>query len=129
MKALTDNGFIVPKTLQENPTTLTKKYYDQIGFKTRPEIIDYVESRSTDPLKRNAGVVPLFESVFTENEFDAYRDIVKKKTTKGKKATTVADLKKAYMEWRTYQFSDHYPMWVRLKTDNSKAYLQRIVNS
>ena len=129
MKALTDNGFVVPKTLQENPTTRTKKHYDQIGFKTKPELIQYVESRSTDPLKRNAGVVPLFETVFTENEFDSYSDIVKKQTTAGKAATTKAELKKAYMEWRTYQFSDHYPMWVRLQTDGSAAYLQRIANS
>ena len=129
MKALTDNGFIVPKTLQDNPTTRTKMHYDQIGFKTKPEIVEYVESRSTDPLKKNAGVVPLFECVFTENEFASYSDIVKKQTTAGKNATTTAALKKAYMEWRTYQFSDHYPMWVRLQTDGSAAYLQRIANS
>lgn len=129
MKALTNNGFVVPKSLRENPTTLTKKHYDQIAFKTKKEVVEYVESRSSDPLKRNAGVVPLFKSVFTDHEFDTYRTIVKKQTTKGKKARTKADLMKAYKQWRTYQFSDHYPMWVRLKTDGSAEYLKRIAES
>jgi endonuclease/exonuclease/phosphatase family metal-dependent hydrolase len=129
MKALTDNGFVVPKTLQDNPTTQTAKHYDQIGFKTKPEVIEYVENRSNDPLKRNAGVVPLFETVFTANEFDSYSEIVKTQTTAGKKAMTKAALKEAYMKWRTYQFSDHYPMWVRLQTDGSAQYLQRMMDS
>ncbi|EDY81632.1 endonuclease/exonuclease/phosphatase family [Verrucomicrobiia bacterium DG1235] len=127
MKALTAEGFKVPQALRDKPTTGTEKYYDQIAFKTKPEVLEYVESRSADPLKRNAGVVKLFEKVFTDNEFDAYKSIVKTKTTAGKKATTQAQLKKAYQNWRTYQFSDHYPMWVRLKTDNSQAYLSRFL--
>lgn len=129
MKALINNGFVVPKILQENPTTLTKKHYDQIGFKTKPEIIEYVESRARNPLRRNAGVVPLFENIFSDSQFALYKDIVKKSTTAGKKATTTAELKKAYKTWRTYQFSDHFPMWVRLQTDKSDAYLERLHSS
>jgi hypothetical protein len=33
------------------------------------------------------------------------------------------------MEWRMYQFSDYYPMWVRLQTDGCEPYLKRIANS
>jgi hypothetical protein len=28
--------------------------------------------------------------------------------------------------WRTYQFSDHKPMWVRLSTNDSRAYLENM---
>jgi len=28
------------------------------------------------------------------------------------------------MDWRTYQLSDHKPMWVRLNTNDSRAYLE-----
>lgn len=129
MKALTDNGFKVPNSLKFKPTTGTEKHYDQIAFKTRTNLIDYIETRSRDPLKQNAGVVPLFESVFTDNEFEQYKDRVKTKTTAGRKATTLNELKKAYRNWRTYQFSDHYPMWVRLKTDSSAEYLKRMIES
>lgn len=128
MGALTNNGFVVPRSLKNNPTTQTKMHYDQIAFKTKPEVIEYVESRSRDPLKQNAGVVPLFEYVFSDNEFDQYKSIVKTKTTAGKNARTQVELKKAYKNWRSYQFSDHYPMWVRLKADNSEAYLRRLIS-
>ena len=126
MKALKDNGFLVPKILQQNPTTGTKMHYDQIAFKTKPEVVEYIESRSRSPLKRNAGVFPLFEHMFTPDQFGDYADFVKKKTSAGRKAVTEAELRNVYRRWRTYQFSDHFPMWVRLQTDGSCAYLERL---
>lgn len=131
MKALTDNGFIVPKVLQENPTTETRRHYDQIGFKTRPDVVEYVESRSSDPRRRNAGVFPIFKHVFADSDeqFGLYQDVVKQQSTAGKKAANQAELRKAYLDWRTYQFSDHFPMWVRLQTDGSEAYLARLANA
>lgn len=126
MDALLTNGFVVPEPLKEKPTTETAKHYDQIAFKTKKELIDYVETLSHDPLEQNAGVFPLFEVVFDDDSFDLYKDIVATKTTSGKKAGGDMDaLREVYETWRTYQFSDHYPMWVRLKTDNSEAYLRR----
>jgi endonuclease/exonuclease/phosphatase family metal-dependent hydrolase len=125
MKALTNNGFIVPKALQEKPTTGSSRHYDQIAFKTAPDVVEYVDSQSADPLKRNAGVIPIFESVLTDEQFSMYKEIVKAKSTAGKKAKTTTKLREVYQDWRTYQFSDHYPMWVRLKTDASAAYLER----
>ncbi len=129
MKALTDNGFVVPKVLQRSPTTETEMHYDQIAFKTKPELLAYVESRSTELLRRNAGVVPLFERVFTDDHFDAYSDFVRSKTSAGRKADTESKLRAVYKQWRTYQFSDHYPMWVRLETDGSAAYLDRMAQT
>ncbi len=29
--------------------------------------------------------------------------------------------------WRTFQMSDHYPLWVELKIDFSKDYLKKLV--
>lgn len=130
MEALENNGFVVPKILKKKPSTGTEKHYDQIAFKTKPEVLEYVESASDNPVQVNAGVIDLFESVFTSNDFEIYRDIVATKTTAGKKAIEANDeagLKQAYKNWRTYQFSDHYPMWVRLNTDNSRNYLNKIL--
>ena len=129
MKALTGNGFVVPKILQKDPTTGSKKHYDQIGFKTKPEVIEYVESRSMDPRKHNAGVFPLYDRLFTDNQFNDYADIVKTKSSAGRSAETVDELRDVYRDWRTYQFSDHYPMWVRLRTDESASYLERLSQS
>lgn len=130
MEALENNGFVVPKILKKKPSTGTEKHYDQIAFKTKPEVLEYVESASDNPVQVNAGVIDLFESVFTSDDFETYRDIVATKTTAGKKAIEANDeagLKQAYKNWRTYQFSDHYPMWVRLNTDNSSNYLNKIL--
>ena len=130
MEALENNGFVVPDVLKKKPTTGTEKHYDQIAFKTKSEVIEYVETTSDDPVRMNAGVIDLFKSVFTLNDFHVYRDIVATKTTAGKKAIEANDetgLKQAYKTWRTYQFSDHYPMWVRLNTDNSRNYLNKML--
>lgn len=128
MTALLDNGFVVPKILQQKPTTGTEKYYDQIAFKTRNEIVEYVERQTDDPLQRNAGVVPLFEHVFSDDQFEMYSGAVKKNTAAGRKAANDDELMTEYRKWRTYQFSDHYPLWVRVQTDGSQAYLDRFVS-
>ena len=31
-----------------------------------------------------------------------------------------------YKDWRTYQMSDHLPMWIELRVDFSCAYIKRI---
>lgn len=125
MEALESNGFTVPEVLKENPTTGSKKHYDQIGFVTKPEVLEYVEKRRGSLNNRNAGVFQLFESVMTDKQFSDYRNVVATKSSAGKKASNASQLLKAYRSWRTYQFSDHFPMWVRLETDGSAAYLER----
>ena len=31
-------------------------------------------------------------------------------------------------EWRTYQMSDHYPLWVELDIDFTEDYLDRLIS-
>jgi len=128
MKRLLEAGFEVPKALRA-PTNIDRsKYYDQIAFQGPPGVVDYVERQSNDPKQRNAGVFDLFTSVFTEKQFAQFRDDAKK-TSNGKKAKTTTALKKYYLEWRTYQFSDHKPLWVRLDTNDADGYLERLKKS
>jgi endonuclease/exonuclease/phosphatase family metal-dependent hydrolase len=129
MKALTDNGFTIPRPLRDKPSTPTAKHYDQIGFKTKPEVLSYAERTSNNPLECNAGVVEVFSRLFMPSHFGDYRDFVKANTSKGKNAATDQELKKVYREWRTYQISDHYPMWVRLQTDSSGDYLAQLIRN
>ncbi len=124
MKALTENGFRIPKTLQRPSNLDRTKYYDQIAFKTKSEILEYVDSQASKPKNRNAGIFELFDSVFTDDQYSQFRAIAAK-TSNGKKKTGAA-LKTYYRSWRTYQFSDHKPMWVRLKTNDSAAYLETL---
>lgn len=125
MKALTDRGFIVPQTLQRPSNINLTKYYDQIAFKTKPQVLEYVEKRSPYPKRRNAGIFEIFESVFTKDHFDQYKAAAKK-TPNGKRQTDDNELRDYYLDWRTYQFSDHKPMWVCLNTNDSQAYLEQL---
>ena len=40
--------------------------------------------------------------------------------------TTKAGKPGKFKDWRTYQMSDHLPMWIELRVDFSPEYLQRI---
>ena len=45
-----------------------------------------------------------------------------RKTKKG----AGGDLKAAFKDWRTWQISDHKPMWVRINSNGAAAYLDRL---
>ncbi len=121
MEALVNNGFTVPKPLDRTNVKDTK-FYDQIAFKTKPAVVEYTNR------KGNGGVFKIFEEIMTDSaeDFDQFQAAAKK-SSNGKDKTG-DDLKKYYETWRTYQLSDHRPLWVRLVTDDSAAYLERLKN-
>jgi hypothetical protein len=71
---------IVAKKRAEHQKTI------QSEQRAEPELIENGESRSTDPLKKNAGAVPLFETACTQNEFQLHSDTVMAQTRAGKKS-------------------------------------------
>jgi len=124
MQALTDQGFKIPAGL--TPSNVAGgKYYDQIAFKARSGVLEYVDNAAGN--KSGSGVLEIFDELFTPAQFAEYMDDVAK-SPNGKKKANEAALKKYYTaEWRTYQISDHKPMWVRLRTNDSPKYLQSII--
>ncbi len=125
MKALLDNGFVVPKALQQKTNIDETKYYDQIAFKTKEQVIEFVDSQSEDPLKRNAGVFRLFLSAFRKNQVNDYKDAMAQSSNLNS-SEYQGDFEKYYEDWRTYQLSDHNPLWVRLQVNESQDYLDRL---
>ncbi len=120
MKALEDGGFTVPKALQKKTNFKENKYYDQIAFKTKKQVIDFVEAPN------NAGVFKLFGKIMTDSDEDYARyKLAAAKTSNGKKTNNEAELRKYYNEWKTYQISDHNPLWCRLDINSSAQYLER----
>lgn len=78
-------------------------------------------------MQRNAGVFEIFESVFADDagaEYEKYAI----KSSNGKKAAESGTLDEYYLQWRTYQMSDHKPMWVRLAINDSAAYLDALAS-
>ena len=142
--ALTENGFTTVQNRQGSNRDRTK-FYDQISFQSRKNVLVQMEP------DRDDRVFQFFDSVLRDEDFSTYKPIIKKRLkakvkkakkdlaaatskTKKKKAkgqiasltaagASNASLEEYYDEWRTFQMSDHLPLWVELGIDFSDAYL------
>ena len=117
MDALLTNHFMIPEPLQNIPGSNVKqdKYYDQIA-------VWMGEPRRRQAYTRiipcRAGVFDFFDVVYRTDEEDIYRPFMQKPNSD--KFYT------SYASWRTYQMSDHLPMWVELRTDFAHEYLGNV---
>ena len=122
MKSLEDSGFFVPKAIKKHPSDLGgTKHYDQIAFNLN---LDKNMVLFPDDSEKKAGAFNFTESVYTTDDVNIYMEYFDKKYTEGK---TEEEIRKYYSsKWRTYQMSDHLPLWVELKIDFSNEYLENI---
>ena len=121
MYALKGSGFNIPKELKHPTNIAEDMFYDQIAFKTRPGELKLGGS------DKNAGIFRYYKSVFKDDEYDVYRKYMD--STKLTSAGKAKSKKVKYYTntWRTFQMSDHYPLWVELKIDFSNDYLKRLL--
>lgn len=117
--ALIDAGWTIPKPLQSVPgsNVAKDKFYDQIAVLSRAH-----QFHPAGP----AGVFDYYESVFRDQDQEAYIPDMGNayETTSAGKARTETGKRTHYRTWRTYQLSDHLPMWIDLKVDYSEEYLR-----
>jgi hypothetical protein len=117
MDALRTNDFVIPEPLQNVPGSNVKqdKFYDQIALWTG-------ESRRrktyTRILPYRAGVFDFFDIVYRMDEEDIYRQFMRKPGSDA--------FYSSYASWRTYQMSDHLPMWVEFHIDFAREYLEEL---
>ena len=124
MAALLASGFKTAGTLENIASNIGRdKYYDQIVFHTRPGVLEYSETPTPDG-KPRAGIFEIFHNVFTEAQLDDYQSAASATTAGDDK--TGDELRDYYLDWRTYQFSDHLPMWIQLRVNDSSSYLERM---
>jgi endonuclease/exonuclease/phosphatase family metal-dependent hydrolase len=115
MQALEGEGFVTPENLKEARSNLGgDKHYDQIALKVKEKRLEIGAS----------GVFAYTQSVFRDDDdFLAYRDLL----PPDKRGPGEADQRAYYMDkWRTWQMSDHLPMWVQLKVDFTDDYLESL---
>ncbi len=117
MEALTANGFIVPKALQDFKTNLGKdRYYDQIAFKQHDKRLEFGK----------AGVFDFRTAVYRDEDYEEYYDYMPpdKRDFSGNNARTELGKRRYYnRQWITWQMSDHILLWVELKVDFTDDYL------
>jgi endonuclease/exonuclease/phosphatase family metal-dependent hydrolase len=134
MDALLDQGFTVPEKIQEPPDHQRNNYYDQIAFKTAPKALVF-----PDGGEESAGSFRIYESVFNASQIDSYRKYFEpvregmieaaraKAKEKGRKAPKEQSPEEFFEDWRTWQLSDHQPLWVRLHANDSDNYLRSLL--
>ncbi|MGJ0558376.1 endonuclease/exonuclease/phosphatase family protein [Methylocystis sp.] len=122
MTALTDAGWKVPQELRDLPGSNVPqdKFYDQIAVLP---IAHHFQAAGP------AGILDFYESVFRledQKSYVAAMGPAYETTSSGSKRTEAG--KKTYFKafWRTFQMSDHLPMWIDLKIDYSQEYLDGV---
>lgn len=125
LKALTDDGgFTVPDALQASPGSniARNKKYDQIAFRNRMGRFEHTG---------RAGVVNYYSTVFREEDEPAYRPYIKayidarhaRGSVSPQTPADDAGWRRDYATWKTYQMSDHLPMWCEFRVDFASEYL------
>jgi len=118
-KALQKNDFTVPVIGQTNLGA--DKYFDQIAFHD-PRNLLWPKQRDL-PIKDvpRKGIFRFLECVFREQDVESYdREML---ATCGDKYKRAKDKKAFYKKWRTFQMSDHCPLWVELRIDFSDPFI------
>jgi len=122
-QSLHENGFMVPEQLRKIPAgsnVARDKAYDQIAF-WQPDARPDPGSPFIDV--GNAGIFDYFRYVFRWGDDDP--DCEDERYY----ARHTAKHRLTYKEWRTFQMSDHLPMWIELRTDFGTDYLSALSSS
>lgn len=122
-KVLTQkHGFTVPRTMIGKRTNAGQNHpYDQIAF-IAPSLGGRLEHSQS-------GIFPIFDHVFRDEDEALYAALMGSgydMDSKGRVRNAAG--KRGYYrdKWRTFQMSDHNPLWVELESDFSDDYLKRL---
>jgi hypothetical protein len=68
-------------------------------------------------------MVDMFATVFRDEDLKIYKGMMPDKDPEaGTQAAKTAEA--LYRKWRTWQMSDHTPLWVEIETDFTEDYLK-----
>jgi hypothetical protein len=119
IEALEKNHFVIPKPMLELPATNLggDKYFDRIAFHD-----------PTGKLRSSrAGVFDFTSVLYAENDMSLYESaMIRSAEKKFKSAKKPGSF---YKEWRTFQISDHLPLWVEIRTNFAEAYLAKAMRA
>ena len=125
MKALKKHKFMVPSDLALDNDELRwvsnmgrDKHYDQIAFLVRKDELEL------GPSQHNAGVLNYYKAIYTEEMAETYHPLG---AANGQWPETEAARETYFAkDWRTWQMSDHLPLFVELQINFTDNYLERI---
>lgn len=113
MKALKSEGFVVPAAIDGAKVRLLgDHFYDQIAVRVKDARFKVT----------SGGIVHYYDTVYTPADLATYQAKMPVKDPEG----DAHDAAALFLKWRTWQMSDHLPLWVEIDTDYSDQYLQAI---
>jgi len=114
MATLLGSGFKVPAKLRKPTALASTNYYDQIAMRTQTKLAEI----------QSAGCFHWQDYVFRDDaDYAVYKQFMPTETKSGKPAKTNLT---AYKKWRTWQMSDHLPLWTEIKMDFTESYLDSL---
>jgi endonuclease/exonuclease/phosphatase family metal-dependent hydrolase len=119
MKALKSRGFKVPEQIDgERVRKAGHHFYDQIAVRVKDPRFKVVDG----------GMIDLFEDVFRDGAEDMalYAAHVPRRDPDPQSGGRAATPEQLYRMWRTWQMSDHAPLWIQIETDFADSYLRDI---
>ena len=117
MVALKSKGFVVPPEIDGSKVRKTgDHYYDQIATRVKDERFKVVDG----------GLLSLFDDVFRDDDAGLYASCVPEVDPEKKAKFRAQSAAARYAKWRTWQMSDHAPLWIQIETDFADAYLSEI---
>jgi endonuclease/exonuclease/phosphatase family metal-dependent hydrolase len=128
MNILMDNGFTVPEPFRGplcEANKLKTAHHDQIAFIERERELEYAGNENS------AGVFDFFQYVYREGDYYPYAKLLDhgKVGTNVRGEVTEKEIEGYFSDvWRTWQMSDHLPLWVELKIDFSMEYLFDLIS-
>jgi len=141
MKALTDEGFTLPPDLVGANTNLkSDKPYDQLALRVKNKMLEIGQAdvfdfeRACYRTQDYEAYAPFMRKTAVNKYIKEAEDRARKKAEKKNETfipfgeTKKEALRKQYYGsvWRTFQMSDHKPIWVELKVDFTNSYLESL---
>jgi hypothetical protein len=115
MQALKSRGFVVPAAIDGRKVRGPEDhFYDQIATRVKDPRFKVV----------GGGMVDMFADVFRDTDED--RAVWGPRMPARDPEGDAADPAALYRKWRTWQMSDHAPLWIEIETDFADGYLGEI---
>lgn len=117
MEALKSNGFIVPPEIDGDKVRKEgNHYYDQIAVRVKDARFKVL----------GGGMLQIYEDVFRDEDFAHYQHLLPAQDLEQDEKFKAKTPEAIYKKWRTWQMSDHQPLWIEVATDFSDKYLADI---
>ena len=119
MEALKSEGFTVPDAIDGDKVRAKgQHFYDQIAVRVKDSRFRVV----------GGGMLPVFDYVFRDSDIDIYSGMMPADDPETDEEFKAKTVEARYRKWRTWQMSDHVPLWIQIETDFSDDYLREVVS-